>query len=260
MVAASSAVGSSPVKDFDASEKMDVDEDDAETARNRAAEALNDLASAAVISISSSGASGTTFGSSSVISLHGNDPSRTNARHVAASADSAGQQKRRPAALLTPTRRVVPSKNQHLSPNPSAAGPSTSRRSPLATSLDPSATSVSAGVKPEGSMPDQAITPLTANANVMPSPLYPASPNRFDRLGTDKTKGGYNSPFTNQPFVSAKALWTAPFLRKDILIPPRPVSMLLPACSPRSRALTILHQAYRPSIREQERMCRHFMF
>lgn len=150
---------------------MDIDQD-AEQARNSAAQALNDLANAAVVVSSST--SGGTLGSSSVASSLVNDPPRQVAAMPSAeAAAAAAKQKRRPAALLTPTRRAGGGKNSHLTPN--AAGQS-ARRSPLV-----------AGETYVGEMEGTA------------QDGGPVSPN--ERTG-DKGKGGYNSPFTTQPFVS----------------------------------------------------------
>lgn len=150
---------------------MDIDQD-AEQARNSAAQALNDLANAAVVVSSST--SGGTLGSSSVASSLVNDPPRQVAAMPSAeAAAAAAKQKRRPAALLTPTRRAGGGKNSHLTPN--AAGQS-ARRSPLV-----------AGETHDGEREGTA------------QDGGPVSPN--ERTG-DKGKGGYNSPFTTQPFVS----------------------------------------------------------
>lgn len=135
---------------------MDVDTEDAE--RNRAAEALSDLAHAAVTISSSS--SGNTVGTSSSSLV--NDLPRANEK-----------QKKRPAALLTPTRRPAPpGKSAHLSPG---AGPSSAavRRSPLAAGETPVTGEMggSAGLSPNGG---------------------------------EKGKGAFNSPFTTQPFVSRR--------------------------------------------------------
>lgn len=169
IAAASSVAAPSPINHGEP--MMDIDQD-AEQARNSAAEALNDLANAAVVVSASS--SGGTLGSSSVASSLVNDPP-PRAGHVAissAEAAAAAKQKRRPAALLTPTRRAAGGKNSHLTPN--AAGPS-ARRSPLVAGDTP------------------VVEGMTQNG-------APVSPN-VERTG-DKGKGGYNSPFTTQPFVS----------------------------------------------------------
>lgn len=197
VAAASSVVGSSPVKSVHPSDRMEVDEEeDAETARNRAAEALSDLANAAVFAAP--------MPTNTSIA---NEPSgRMYAPQISTPTDVLAKQKRRPAALLTPTRRSGPAKGQHLSPNLSAAGSSSARRSPLAAILDHTTPSLSAG-QPEGSVQDQNAIPLTTNANGINSPLYSASPNRADRgPGAEKGKPAYNSPFTNQPFVRIRVL------------------------------------------------------
>jgi hypothetical protein len=192
VAAASSVVGSSPVKSTHAPEKMDVEEEeDAETARNRAAEALSDLANAAVFAAPLPT-------NTSVV----NDTSgRMQAPHLTTSADILAKQKRRPAALLTPTRRAGPAKSQHLSPNLSVAGSSSSRRSPLVGNLEHS-TVMSVPGLPDGSTSEPHVAPLIANINGIQTPLFSASP----RVPEKASKIPYNSPFTNQPFVSTGAL------------------------------------------------------
>lgn len=189
VAAASSVVGSSPVKSAHPADKMDVDEEeDAETARNRAAEALSDLANAAVFAapLPVKAPSNTS---------HPNDPpAHMSAPQITTPVDVLAKKQRRPAAMLTPTRRAGPSKTQHLSPNPAAGASSYSRRSPLGSNLDqPNGPAEAAPL--DSSAQEQHLSHLSTSANGTHSPLYAASPNRTER------KSAYNSPFTNQPFV-----------------------------------------------------------
>lgn len=196
VVAASSVVGSSPVKSAHPADKMEVDEEeDAETARNRAAEALSDLANAAVF------AAPLPVKPPSNTANPNEPPAHMPAPQITTPADALAKKQRRPAALLTPTRRAGPSRaQQHLSPNPSAGASSSSRRSPLGSNLDqPNGSAETAPL--DSSAQEQHLSHLATSANGTHSPLYAASPNRTERPVAEKGKSAYNSPFTNQPFV-----------------------------------------------------------
>ncbi|GHJ88286.1 hypothetical protein NliqN6_4688 [Naganishia liquefaciens] len=207
VAAASSVVGSSPVKPIpSATDKMQVDEEeDAETARNRAAEALSDLANAAVF------AAPLPVKAPPVNSSIAHDtPASIQPPHINTPVDTLARKQRRPAAaaaaLLTPTRRSGgPSKTQHLSPNPPAAGQqaSSSWRSPLGTNIESSTASSAAGSHDAGTPHEQHLSHLATSANGTQSPLYATSPNRAERAPVvEKGKSAYNSPFTSQPFVA----------------------------------------------------------
>ncbi|KAJ9094173.1 hypothetical protein QFC19_008023 [Naganishia cerealis] len=222
-MAASSAVGSSPVElpytegtTNHPSTLTDADRD-AEIARNQAAEALNDLANAAV-AMSTSATSG--LGTSSVpTGSPVNQPSPIPSPTATTATAKTAKQKRRPAALLTPTRQSGPATYQHLTPNlpASSAAGSLSYRSPLIASThggaDPSSASSSAIITGVGlgSMKSEDL-PRDPNMPSGPKTIvnglssagqlaYSSTPSKGDKsTGSEKGRSAYNSPFTNQPF------------------------------------------------------------
>lgn len=211
-------------------DELDVDADDAaELARNQAAEALNDLANAAV-ALSSAAVPSINQNSTSVPPASSLEPVKRETESPLPTVKvpatkpplATTKQKQRPAALLTPTRQSgAPGSKlntQNRSPNHPASA-AAAYRSPLVPSNNTDTSAAASSSSPAiitgvglGSVKTEDLQSRNGNGSVSGSSgsaqVRSGTPSRADKsAGSEKATGSssrsaFNSPFTNQPFVS----------------------------------------------------------